>query len=198
MVPMRIFRSRHALDIVDIQTGECIPAIWQEFVKGDAFFSVIRNVWYSVHTQLQDLEWTTKYCYVRFRTITGRLVNLATISFYVIVYMPILFPPTHLPANFTWSSIIITRHLHNCTQRGSHYSNFGAVQISLILWIQCIWKLQYKHWYVEIKCQLDATEVFVADLIACSTCFGHHYTHHQELNTIIKWLLPVVFGAVKM
>jgi len=23
---------------------------------------------------------------------------------------------------------------------------------------------------VEIKCQLDATEVFIADLIACSTC----------------------------
>jgi len=29
--------------------------------------------------------------------------------------------------------------------------------------------------YVEIKCQLDATEVFIADLIACSTYFGHHY-----------------------
>jgi len=25
---------------------------------------------------------------------------------------------------------------------------------------------------VEIKCKLDATEVFIADLIACSTCFG--------------------------
>jgi hypothetical protein len=49
---------------------------------------------------------------------------------------------------------------------------------------------------VEIKCQLDATEVFIADLISCSTCFGHHYAHHQELNSIIQWLLPVVFGAV--
>ena len=39
--------------------------------------------------------------------------------------------------------------------------------------------------YVEIKCQLDATEVFIADLIACSTCFGHHYAHHQELKSII-------------
>ena len=48
-------------------------------------------------------------------------------------------------------------------------------------------------WYVEIKCQLDATEVFIADLIACSTCFGHHYAHHQELKSIIQWLLPVVF-----
>jgi len=50
--------------------------------------------------------------------------------------------------------------------------------------------------YVEIKCQLDATEVFIADFIACSTCFGHHYAHHQELKSIIQWLLPVVFRAV--
>jgi hypothetical protein len=50
--------------------------------------------------------------------------------------------------------------------------------------------------YVEIKCQLDTTEVFIADLIDCSTCFGHHYAHHQELKIIIQWLLPVVFRAV--
>ena len=44
MVPMRIFRRRHASDIVDIQTGGCIPVIWQEFVKGDAFFESARYV----------------------------------------------------------------------------------------------------------------------------------------------------------
>jgi len=49
---------------------------------------------------------------------------------------------------------------------------------------------------VEIKCQLDATEFFFADLTACSTCFGHHYAHHQELKSIIQWLLPVVSLAV--
>ena len=49
---------------------------------------------------------------------------------------------------------------------------------------------------MEIKCQLDATEVFIADLTACSTCFGHHCAHHQELESIIQWLLPVVFRAV--
>ena len=37
---------------------------------------------------------------------------------------------------------------------------------------------------------------FIADPIACSTCFGHHYAHHQELESIIRWLLPVVFRAV--
>jgi len=50
--------------------------------------------------------------------------------------------------------------------------------------------------YVEIKCQLDGTEVFIADLIACLTCFGHDYAHHQELKSIIQWLLPVVFRVV--
>jgi hypothetical protein len=28
--------------------------------------------------------------------------------------------------------------------------------------------------------------VFIADLIAYSTCFGHHYAHHQELESIIQ------------
>jgi hypothetical protein len=40
---------------------------------------------------------------------------------------------------------------------------------------------------VEIKFQLHATDGFcIADLIACSTCFGHHYAHHQELKSIIQ------------
>ena len=51
---------------------------------------------------------------------------------------------------------------------------------------------------VEIKCPLEATGVFIADLIACSTCFGHHYAHHQELKIIIQWLLRVVFCAVPL
>ena len=49
---------------------------------------------------------------------------------------------------------------------------------------------------MEIKYQPDATDVFIADLIACSTCFGDHYAHRQELKSIIQWLLPVVFWAV--
>jgi hypothetical protein len=28
--------------------------------------------------------------------------------------------------------------------------------------------------------------IFIADLIACSTCFGHHCVHHQELESIIQ------------
>jgi len=33
-------------------------------------------------------------------------------------------------------------------------------------------------------------------LLLASTCFGHHYAHHQGLKGIIQWLLPVVFRAV--
>ena len=28
--------------------------------------------------------------------------------------------------------------------------------------------------------------IFIADPIACSTCFGHHCAHHQELESIIQ------------
>jgi hypothetical protein len=28
--------------------------------------------------------------------------------------------------------------------------------------------------------------IFIADIIACSTCFGHHYAHHQELESTIQ------------
>jgi len=33
-------------------------------------------------------------------------------------------------------------------------------------------------------------------LVTCSTCFGHQHAHHQELKSIIQWLLAVVFRAV--
>jgi len=28
--------------------------------------------------------------------------------------------------------------------------------------------------------------MFIADLIAFSICFGHHYAHHQELESITQ------------
>jgi len=43
--------------------------------------------------------------------------------------------------------------------------------------------------------QLDATECFIA-LIICSTCFGHLYAHHQELDTILTLLPHVVCNAL--
>jgi len=83
-----------------------------------------------------------------------------------------------------------------------HYCNYNDtcafVDLHYNRWITISGMGRLKFWdeYVEIKCQLGATEVFIADLIACSTCFGHHYAHHQELKSSIQWLLPVVFRAV--
>jgi hypothetical protein len=34
--------------------------------------------------------------------------------------------------------------------------------------------------------------IFIADLIVCSTCFGHHYAHHQELESIIQVVVSVL------
>jgi len=28
--------------------------------------------------------------------------------------------------------------------------------------------------------------IFISDFIACSTCFGHNYAHHQELESITQ------------
>ena len=43
--------------------------------------------------------------------------------------------------------------------------------------------------------QLDATECFIA-LVICSTCFGHLYAHHQELETILVLLPHMVCNAL--
>ena len=43
--------------------------------------------------------------------------------------------------------------------------------------------------------QLDATECFIA-IIICSTCFGHSYAHHQELETVLLLLLHMVSNAL--
>jgi hypothetical protein len=57
---------------------------------------------------------------------------------------------------------------------------FSEHKFDVVLTVHC-------RYYVEIKCQLDATdEFFIADLSACSTRFGHHYAHHQELESIIQ------------
>ena len=86
--------------------------------------------------------------------------------------------PVHCAVSRVGVSVPLT-----CTQQRIFFVHVGNAPNLLYL-------------FVEIKCQLDATEVFIADLIACSTCFGHHYAHHQELKSIIQWLLRVVFCAV--
>ena len=52
----------------------------------------------------------------------------------------------------------------------------------------------YRCICVKKKNQLDVTEWFIA-LIICSTCFGHFYAHHQQLETIRVLLPPIVCSA---
>ena len=49
--------------------------------------------------------------------------------------------------------------------------------------------------YKRREHQLVATECFIA-LIICSTCFGHSYDHHQELEIILVLLLHMVCNAL--
>ena len=63
-----------------------------------------------------------------------------------------------------------------------HYTTFSPWKAHAVKFI--VFKVISK--YVETKCQLDATDDFIADLIVCSTCFWHHYAHHQELESIIQ------------
>jgi len=44
--------------------------------------------------------------------------------------------------------------------------------------------------------QLDVTECFIALMIG-STCFGHFYDHHQELETICVLLPPMVCSVLR-
>jgi len=48
---------------------------------------------------------------------------------------------------------------------------------------------------VQKRNLLDATEWFIA-LVICSTCFGHLYAHHQEIQTILLLLLHMVCNAL--
>ena len=48
--------------------------------------------------------------------------------------------------------------------------------------------VQYKR---KEENQLDATEWCIAIMI-CSTCFGHSYAHHHELETILVLLQHMV------
>ena len=48
---------------------------------------------------------------------------------------------------------------------------------------------------VEKKHQLDATELLIS-LMICSTCCGHFYIHHQELETICVLLPSMMCDAL--
>jgi hypothetical protein len=53
--------------------------------------------------------------------------------------------------------------------------------------------------YVKIKCQLDATDEFLLQiLLIAQHVSGTIMPIIRSSRVLYKWLLPVVFGAVKM
>jgi hypothetical protein len=65
-----------------------------------------------------------------------------------------------------------------------------------VVWIR---KLKCVCFYVEIKCQLDATDEFLLQiLLLAQHVSGTIMPIIRSSRVLYKWLLPVVFGAVKM
>jgi hypothetical protein len=57
----------------------------------------------------------------------------------------------------------------------------------------------HRRYYVEIKCQLDATEEFLLQiLVLAEHVSGTIMPIIRNSRVLYKWLLPVVFSAVKM
>ena len=84
--------------------------------------------------------------------------------------------------------------------KSNYDSCFRSSQITIQQEIKiCIWLYVYLSAHrcicIDKKNQLDVTEWFIA-LIIRSTCFGHFYAHHQELETICVLLPPMVCSTL--
>ena len=75
--------------------------------------------------------------------------------------------------------------LHRVLPEASKTESDDIFNSKSILHLQSVIRFAYLR---NEENQLDATECFIA-LINCSTCFGHLYAHHQELENILV-LLP--------
>jgi hypothetical protein len=96
--------------------------------------------------------------------------------------MALTFPPTSSEGHF--NLLPIGREVGVCGQHGVCVCSSWPIVIKS--GCEC----------VEKKNQLDVTECFIALMIR-STCFGHFYVHHQELESICVLLPPMVCSAVR-
>jgi len=124
-----------------------------------------------------------------------------------LIVSPSLLGPSHLsvlPSDLPkhWGSSETSVNLHQSAWRYV-LQPVTCMSTSLItshltdgIWsILCIcdaWILLMMH---RGDSQLDSTEWFIA-LVICSTCFGHLYPHHQELETILVLLPRMVCNAL--
>ena len=78
-------------------------------------------------------------------------------------------------------------HIISETVRFSGKETYGTQNVCFDFLYKCRLKRREEN-------QLDVTECFIALMIR-STCFGHFYAHHQELETICVLLPPMVCSA---
>ena len=104
--------------------------------------------------------------------------------------------PTRCNRVFLLQILLLAQHVSGTTMPIIRSSR--VLYSSCCLWYFVLWSSNQVVGLVWSwgLCVRFAGCCFIADLIACSTYFGHHYAHHQELKSIIQWLLPVVFRAV--
>ena len=88
----------------------------------------------------------------------------------------------HGNVNMISGDLLAIAHVGNITDRLHSFTPTWCVFVHASLYMR------------REENQLDATEWFIA-LIICSTCFGHFYVHHQELETICVLLPPMVCSA---
>ena len=90
-----------------------------------------------------------------------------------------------------------TKNVNAAMARKTEFPNFnaGGSVYSLLGCKVDVCLSVHRYICVEKKNQLEVTKWFIT-LIICSTCFGHFYAHHQELEAICVLLPPMVCDAL--
>ena len=98
----------------------------------------------------------------------------------------LLLPPGVYPIAFKY---IVSYHIISY-----HIISYHIISYHIISYHIISYHISYHIICVEKKNQPNATQWFIA-LIIRSTCFGHFYAHHQEIETICVLLPPMVCSA---
>ena len=135
---------------------------------------------------------------IRWGNLYFYLENLYDLIFSVICSSDLVQPLTHqtdlicgnkMPTrcnSFLLRILLLAQHVSGTTMpiiRSSRILYSGCCLWYFVLWFSsCCSGVE-----LRVMCPVcRMIEVFVAVLIACSTCFGHHYAHQHELKSIIQ------------
>jgi hypothetical protein len=98
------------------------------------------------------------------------------VSYKVVQLKVDIIPSYYIKSHFVWISYVI--------QKSASVMLFMQAKTITFLLYGNNRPTRCKRWF------------FIAKLIFRSTCFGHHYAHHQEFKSIIQVVAAVVLGAL--